>query len=126
MRRRFFSLTVAAALAVVPLSAAAQISPGIQLSGTIDQNISSGNAQIGGRVTVSNVHSQDNDINGAVLYGHVTTSNNATDVQVFGQPRPGRQDRNHLGQAPYALRKFVRHQRAHGEHAGQHEKQYAQ
>jgi hypothetical protein len=84
MRRRFFSLTVAAALAVVPLSAAAQISPGIQLSGTIDQNISSGNAQIGGRVTVSNVHSQDNDINGAVLYGHVD------DVQAASQGRAGK------------------------------------
>jgi len=81
MTRRLFSLTLAAALAVLPLAAAAQIYPGIQLSGTIDQSVTSANAQIGQRVTVSNVHSQDNNINGAVLYGHVE------DVQAASQGR---------------------------------------
>jgi preprotein translocase subunit SecF len=84
MTRRLFSFAAAAALAVVPLAAAAQLSPGIQLTGTIDQSLNSGNAQIGQRVTVSNVHSQDNNINGAIIYGHVD------DVQSASQGRGGK------------------------------------
>jgi hypothetical protein len=79
--RRFLTLAAAAAFAAVPLAAAAQIAPGAQLTGTIDQTLNSKDVQIGQRVTISNVHSQDNNINGAVIYGHVD------DVQRASQGR---------------------------------------
>lgn len=84
MIRRLPTLFAAAALAVVPLAASAQISPGTELSGTIDQSVDSKNAVVGQQVTFSNVHSIDNKINGATMYGHVC------DVQSAGQGRPAR------------------------------------
>lgn len=75
---------LAAALAALPLAAAAQISPGTDLSGTIDQSIDSKNAVVGQQVTFSNVHSLDNNINGATMYGHVC------DVQRASQGTPGK------------------------------------
>lgn len=78
------SLLLTAALAALPLAAAAQISPGTDLSGTIDQSIDSKNAVVGQQVTFSNVHSLDNNINGATMYGHVC------DVQHAGQGTPGK------------------------------------
>ena len=35
------------------------------------QSLSSNSAQVGQRFTMHNVHSQDNDIHDAVIYGHV-------------------------------------------------------
>ncbi len=81
---RTVPLVLAAALAAVPLAASAQISSGTELSGTIDQSIDSKNAVVGQRFTMSNVHSQDNNINGAVMYGHVC------DVQSASQGRAGK------------------------------------
>jgi len=84
MIRRFTTLAAAAALAVVPLAALADVGAGTELSGTLDQPVDSKNAVVGQRFTMSNVHSQDNNINGATLYGHVC------DVQAAGQGRPGK------------------------------------
>ncbi|HTD34543.1 MAG TPA: hypothetical protein VK665_12825 [Candidatus Elarobacter sp.] len=81
MMRRFTTLAAAAALAAVPLAALADVGPGTELSGTVDQAIDSKNAVVGQRFTMSNVHSQDNNINGATLYGHVC------DVQSASQGR---------------------------------------
>lgn len=81
---RRLPIVLAAALAVVPLSAWAQISSGTELNGTIDQSIDSKNAVVGQRFTMSNVHSQDNNINGATMYGHVC------DVQSASQGRAGK------------------------------------
>jgi hypothetical protein len=70
-------------LAFAPLASFAQIAPGTQLTGTIDQELSSASAQVGDVFTVSGVHSQNNDIEDARIYGHV--------VQVVraGQGRAG-------------------------------------
>lgn len=71
MIRTLSTVLAAAAVALVPLAASAQISAGTELSGTIDQNLDSKSAVVGQRFTMSNVHSQDNNINGATIYGHV-------------------------------------------------------
>ncbi|MEA2721616.1 MAG: hypothetical protein QOJ39_3480 [Candidatus Eremiobacteraeota bacterium] len=71
MIRRLSTLLAAAAVAFVPLAASAQISAGTELSGTIDQSLDSKSAVVGQRFTMSNVHSLDNNINGATIYGHV-------------------------------------------------------
>lgn len=84
MIRNLSILAAAAALAVVPLAASAQISAGTTLSGSLDQSVDSKSAVNGQRFTMSNVHSQDNNINGATLYGHVC------DVQPASQGRAGK------------------------------------
>jgi hypothetical protein len=84
MIRRLSTLAAAAALALVPLVASAQVTAGTELSGTIDQQLDSKSAVVGQRFTMSNVHSQDNNINGATIYGHVDS------VQSAGQGRPGK------------------------------------
>jgi hypothetical protein len=56
---------------LAPLAASAAISPGTQFSGTISQDISSKTAQVGDPFTINNVQSTDNNITGAVIYGHV-------------------------------------------------------
>jgi hypothetical protein len=84
MMRKLSSLAVAAALAFIPLAASAAITPGTQLTGTMDQSLDSKGAQVGQRFTMSNVHSQDNNINNAKMYGHVC------DVQTASQGRSGK------------------------------------
>lgn len=84
MFRRFSTALAALALILAPLAASAQISPGSTLVGNMDQAIDSGNAQVGQRFTMHNVHSQDNNIHDAVIYGHVA------DVQHASQGRPGK------------------------------------
>lgn len=79
-------IAIAVALAMLtsaPLTALAQIPPGTQLTGTIDQDLSSASVQPGDVFTVSGVHSQSNDVADAKIYGHV--------VQVVraGQGRAG-------------------------------------
>jgi hypothetical protein len=84
MIRRFPTLLAAAAFALVPLSAQAQVSAGTDLSGTIVQSVNSGSAVVGQRIIIANVHSNDNDIVGATIYGHVC------DVQSASQGRAGK------------------------------------
>jgi hypothetical protein len=84
MGRRFITAIVAAALAALPLAALAQIAPGTQLVGTIDQSLSSGNVQVGQPFTISNAHTTNYSINGATVYGHVAS------VQRAGQGTPGK------------------------------------
>ncbi|MDQ2680770.1 MAG: hypothetical protein M3Y21_07095 [Candidatus Eremiobacteraeota bacterium] len=83
MIRKFSTIAAAAILAVVPLAASAQITPGTQLIGTMDQNLSSQTAQVGQSFTMSGVHSQNYNINGATIYGHVSS------VQRASQGRAG-------------------------------------
>ncbi len=81
MIRKLALALTAAAVAFIPLAASAAITPGTELVGTFDQSIGSKDAVVGQRVTISNVHSQDNNITGATIYGHVDS------VQA-GRPRP--------------------------------------
>ncbi|HEY4440078.1 MAG TPA: hypothetical protein VGN14_06455 [Candidatus Elarobacter sp.] len=81
MKRLLSSLAAAALIAAVPLAASAAISPGTVLVGNMDQSINSGNAVVGQSFTMHGVHSQDYNINNAVLYGHVC------DVQRASQGR---------------------------------------
>jgi hypothetical protein len=83
MNRHFVTALTALTLAVAPLAASAQVTPGTNLTGTINQTLDSGHAQVGQAFTMSNVHSDDNNIVGATIYGHVT------DVVKAGQGRPG-------------------------------------
>jgi hypothetical protein len=84
MIRKITTTLAAVALAVTPLAASAQISPGTELVGNMDQSLDSGSAQVGERFVMHNVHSQDNDIHDAVIYGHVA------EVQRAAQGRPGK------------------------------------
>ncbi|MDQ6925463.1 MAG: hypothetical protein M3154_04410 [Candidatus Eremiobacteraeota bacterium] len=84
MIRKLALALTAAAVAFIPLAASAAITPGTELAGTIDQSISSKDAVVGQRVTISNVHSQDNNITGATIYAHVDS------VQAAGQGTPGK------------------------------------
>jgi len=83
MIRRFPALIAAAALALVPLAAHAQVTAGTDLVGNITQSINSGSAVDGQRVIIGNVHSGDNNITGATMYGHVC------DVQSASRGRAG-------------------------------------
>ncbi len=83
MIRKLALALTAAAVAFIPLAASAAISPGTELVGTFDQSISSKDAVVGQRVTISNVHSQDNNITGGTIYAHVDS------VQSAGQGKPG-------------------------------------
>jgi hypothetical protein len=84
MHRLLTAAAVAALVAVVPLAASAQLSPGTTLTGTLDQNLNSKDAQIGQTITISNANSPNHDINGATIYGHVDS------VERSGQGRAGK------------------------------------
>jgi hypothetical protein len=84
MIRKLTSMLVVAFIGVLPLAASAQLTPGTTLSGTIDQNLSSNHVQAGTPFTISNAHSPDNHINGATIYGHVSS------FQAAGQGTPGK------------------------------------
>jgi hypothetical protein len=84
MTPRILTYLAAAALALVPLTAQAQVGAGTDLVGNMTQSINSGSAVDGQRVIIGNVHSQDNNITGATIYGHVC------DVQSASQGRAGR------------------------------------
>jgi hypothetical protein len=84
MVRKLTTAIAAALFAILPLAALAQLSPGTVLMGTMNQNYSSNHVQPGAPFTLSNVHSENNDINGATIYGHVDS------VQTAGQGRPGK------------------------------------
>ncbi len=74
-------LSAAVALAVAPVAARAAITAGTDLVGNLQTSVDSKNAVVGQQVVIANVHSTDNDVNGAVIYGHVC------DVQSAGQGR---------------------------------------
>jgi hypothetical protein len=82
--RTFWAALAAAIIGLAPLSAIAQISPGTTLVGNMDQTLDSKNVQVGQRFTMSSVHSQDNNINGGTIFGHIS------DVQRASQGRPGK------------------------------------
>jgi hypothetical protein len=82
--RTFLAAIAAALIGLAPTSAFAQIGPGTVLVGSMDQGVDSKNVQVGQRFTMSDVHSQDNNINGGTIYGHVS------DVQRASQGRPGK------------------------------------
>ena len=84
MIRSLTAAAVAALVAIVPLAAAAQLTPGTTLTGTLDQNLDSKSVQVGQTITISNAHSPNHDINGATIYGHVDS------VQRAGQGTPGK------------------------------------
>ena len=78
MIQRLSTFLTVAVLAFAPLAAQAAISPGTELSGTLTQSIDSKNAVIGQRVIIAGVHSQDNNINGATIYGNVCAVQSAS------------------------------------------------
>jgi hypothetical protein len=73
MVRKLATIFISALFTVLPLAALAQLTPGTTLIGSIDQNLSSNHVQVGTPVTVSGAHSPDNNINGATIYGHVSS-----------------------------------------------------
>ena len=77
-------LAVAAVIGLAPQVALAAISPGTRLVGTMDTSLNSKDAQVGQTFTMSDVHSADNNITGAVVYGHVAS------VQRASQGTPGK------------------------------------
>ncbi len=84
MFRRLAPLAAAAALALTPLAASAAVGPGTDLIGSMDQSLSSNNAQVGQRFTMHNVHSQDNNIHDAIIYGHVASVTPASQGRAGG------------------------------------------
>ena len=73
--KHVISILLAAIFGLTPLGAMAQsspLTPGMDLTGTIDQSISSSNAHIGDRFVISNVTSgADGIVSNATIYGHV-------------------------------------------------------
>ena len=68
----FVVISLAAAfLAAAAAPAGAQIAPGTTLVGSIDQSFNSKSAQVGQTFTLTNVHSNNHDVNGGIVYGHV-------------------------------------------------------
>jgi hypothetical protein len=70
-------------LIFAPFASLAQIAPGMQLTGGMDEVLDSGSAQVGDLFTVSKVHSESNEVDDATIYGHVVAVTRA------GQGRPG-------------------------------------
>lgn len=79
--RTFWATIAAAFISFAPIAALANIGPGTTLVGNMDQSLNSKDVQVGQRFTMSNVHSQDNNINGGTIYGHVA------DIQRASQGR---------------------------------------
>ncbi len=82
MNRLLATSLAAVGLALAPLAASAQVAPGTDLYGYLDQTVDSGSAYAGERVSASQVHGSG--ISNARLYGHVA------DVVKAGQGRPGK------------------------------------
>ena len=71
MIRIFSFLFAMAVVGAAPLVALAAVTPGTDLVGNLQSSVDSKNAVVGQQVVIANVHSTDNDVNGAVIYGHV-------------------------------------------------------
>jgi hypothetical protein len=84
MIRPFLTALAAVGLGIAPLAAVAQVSPGMTLNGTIDQNLSSNHAYVGEPVSLSGVWSNNGAIRHATVYGHVR------EVIPAGQGRSGK------------------------------------
>jgi hypothetical protein len=80
---RYLSVAVVL-LAFGPEIALAQIGPGTELVGSLDQTLNSKTAQVGQTITISHAHTTNHDVNHAVIYGHVS------EVQHAGQGTPGK------------------------------------
>jgi outer membrane lipoprotein SlyB len=73
MRRFGFAIAMIALLVYPFTASAAQApAPGTELTGTLQQTLDSAHAQVGERITLTNVASYDGTISGATVYGHVT------------------------------------------------------
>ena len=55
----------------LPIAAAAQVTPGTSLTGSLAATLDSKTAQNGQTFTLTSAHSPNHDINGATVYGHV-------------------------------------------------------
>ncbi|MDE2573424.1 MAG: hypothetical protein KGM44_12995 [bacterium] len=87
MRFGLAAAILAMAVSFTSVGAWAQsVGVGTQLNGTMTQDLSSKDAQVGQTITLSNVTSADGSggVVGATMYGHVTA------VQRAGQGRPGK------------------------------------
>lgn len=84
MNRVLRTMLAGLSFVLIPAAALAAISAGTELTGTLDQNLSSKDAQVGQSFTISNAHTADYSINGATIYGHVVA------VQRAGQGTPGK------------------------------------
>jgi len=69
--KKSFIAAAAGFIAFIPALAMGAITSGTVLVGTMDTNLDSSSAVVGQPFTVSNVHTQDYNIHGATLYGHV-------------------------------------------------------
>lgn len=73
--RRFGFVIAMIALLAYPVTASAAspqtLAPGTELTGTLRQSLDSAHAQVGERITITNVSSYDGTISGATIYGHV-------------------------------------------------------
>jgi hypothetical protein len=73
--KHLISFLLAASIGLTPLGAMAQsspLTPGMDLTGTMDQTISSSSAHVGDRFLISNVTSgADGAVANATVYGHV-------------------------------------------------------
>lgn len=73
-RNRLPFVLVAALFAVMlPAVALSQIAPGTELTGSINTELNTKNAQVGEKFLLTNVNSHAYDINGATAYGHVVS-----------------------------------------------------
>lgn len=70
---RFLAALTAAVLISVPAVLYAQISPGTQMVGELDRELSSKDTQAGQQFKLTNVNSSAYEINGATVYGHVSS-----------------------------------------------------
>ncbi len=68
---RALALGIAMLAVLLPSVAFSQIAPGTQLSGTINRELNTKNAQVGEKFLLTNVNSNAYSINGATAYGHV-------------------------------------------------------
>ena len=84
MTRTFMHIAATILVISFPVATLAAISPGTQLTGNISKSFSSKDAQVGDTFTLSDAHSSNHDINGAVVYGHIAK------VQRAGQGTPGK------------------------------------
>src|ERR1700710_1572217 len=84
MIRKLALALTAAAVAFISIAASPAITPGTDPVGPLHQNLNSRDTGVMQRLTISNVHSQDNNITGATIYGHVDS------VQAAGQGTPGK------------------------------------
>ncbi|MFN2459728.1 MAG: hypothetical protein ABR591_03410 [Candidatus Velthaea sp.] len=75
---RRLAAAVLAAFLLAPAAALAALAPGTQVTGTLNQSINTGDAQVGQPFTLTNVSSSDGSISGATVRGHVADVQSAS------------------------------------------------